>query len=55
MVIVCVNECCNTVHGRSQFVFLVFVHLLLIGLNGTNGEHCVFVFINYFAFVVLIS
>lgn len=33
------NECDNTVNGRNQFVFLVFVHLLLIGLNGTNGKY----------------
>ncbi|KAJ0177852.1 hypothetical protein K1T71_006725 [Dendrolimus kikuchii] len=33
------NECDNTVNGRNQFVFLVFVHLLLIGLNGTNAQN----------------
>lgn len=33
------NECHNTISGRNQFVFLVFVHLLLIGLNGTNGKY----------------
>lgn len=39
MVDVGVNECDNTVNGRNQFVFLVLVHLLLIGLNGTNGNY----------------
>ncbi|XP_026731729.1 protein sax-3-like [Trichoplusia ni] len=34
-----VNECDNTINGRNQFVFLVFVHLLLIGLNGTNAQN----------------
>ncbi|KAG6441228.1 neogenin [Manduca sexta] len=34
-----VNECDNTVNGRNQFVLLVFVHLLLIGLNGTNAQN----------------
>lgn len=34
-----VKECDNTINGRNQFVFLVFVHLLLIGLNGTNGNY----------------
>lgn len=38
-----VNECDNTINGRSQFVFLVFVHLLLIGLNGTNGKYYFFI------------
>ncbi|XP_032515892.2 protein sax-3-like isoform X1 [Danaus plexippus] len=33
------NECDNTVTGRNQFVYLVFVHLLLIGLNGTNAQN----------------
>lgn len=34
-----VNECDNTVNGSNRFVFLVLVHLLLIGLNGTNGKY----------------
>lgn len=38
MVDVGVNECDNTVNGKNQFVCLVLVHLLLIGLNGTNGN-----------------
>lgn len=38
-----VNECDNTINGRNQFVFLVFVHLLLIGLNGTNGKYYFFI------------
>ncbi|XP_072950045.1 neogenin-like [Epargyreus clarus] len=39
MVDVGVNECDNTINGRNQFVLLVFVHLLLIGLNGTNAQN----------------
>ncbi|XP_053605716.1 netrin receptor DCC-like [Plodia interpunctella] len=39
MVDVGVNECDNTINGRNQFVFLVLVHLLLIGLNGTNAQN----------------
>ncbi|CAH2040629.1 unnamed protein product, partial [Iphiclides podalirius] len=39
MVDVGVNECDNTVNGRNQFVYFVFVHLLLIGLNGTNAQN----------------
>lgn len=39
MVDVGVNECNNTINGKSQFVCLVLVHLLLIGLNGTNGKY----------------
>ncbi|XP_026759627.2 LOW QUALITY PROTEIN: netrin receptor DCC-like [Galleria mellonella] len=39
MVDVGVNECDNTINGRNQFVFLIFVHLLLIGLNGTNAQN----------------
>ncbi|CAH0723670.1 unnamed protein product, partial [Brenthis ino] len=38
MVVVGGNECDNTINGKNQFVFLVFVHLLLIGLNGTNAQ-----------------
>lgn len=34
-----VNECDNAANGRNQFVFLVLVHLLLIGLNGTNAQN----------------
>ncbi|XP_041968234.1 roundabout homolog 2-like isoform X2 [Aricia agestis] len=30
---------CDGVNGRNHFVFLVFVHLLLIGLNGTNAQN----------------
>ncbi|KAL0832166.1 hypothetical protein ABMA28_001623 [Loxostege sticticalis] len=39
MVDVGVNECDNTVNGKNQFVCLVLVHLLLIGLNGTNAQN----------------
>ncbi|KAG7309654.1 hypothetical protein JYU34_004140 [Plutella xylostella] len=39
MVDVGVNECDNSANGRNQFVFLVLVHLLLIGLNGTNAQN----------------
>ncbi|KAM3966923.1 netrin receptor DCC [Aphomia sociella] len=39
MVDVGVNECDNTINGRNQYVFLIFVHLLLIGLNGTNAQN----------------
>ncbi|CAH0751918.1 unnamed protein product [Diatraea saccharalis] len=39
MVDVGVNECDNTIKGRNQFVCLVLVHLLLIGLNGTNAQN----------------
>ncbi|CAG4945155.1 unnamed protein product [Colias eurytheme] len=33
------NDCDNVINGKSQFVYLVFVHLLLIGLNGTNAQN----------------
>jgi hypothetical protein len=39
MVDVGVNEWNNTINGKNQFVCLVLVHLLLIGLNGTNGNY----------------
>ncbi|XP_028170645.1 roundabout homolog 1-like isoform X2 [Ostrinia furnacalis] len=39
MVDVGVNECDNTANGKNQFVCLVLVHLLLIGLNGTNAQN----------------
>ncbi|XP_063390167.1 protogenin-like [Cydia fagiglandana] len=39
MVDVGANECDNTINGRNQFVFFVLVHLLLIGLNGTNAQN----------------
>ncbi|CAG5046506.1 unnamed protein product [Parnassius apollo] len=39
MVDVGVNECDKTKNGKTQFVYLVFVHLLLIGLNGTNAQN----------------
>lgn len=42
MVDVGANECDNTINGRNQFVLFVLVHLLLIGLNGTNGKYDIF-------------
>lgn len=42
MVDVGANECDNTINGRNQFVLFVLVHLLLIGLNGTNGKYGIF-------------
>ncbi|XP_013174127.1 PREDICTED: protein sax-3-like [Papilio xuthus] len=39
MVYIGVNECDNTINGRNQFVYFIFVHLLLIGLNGTNAQN----------------
>ncbi|VVD00378.1 unnamed protein product [Leptidea sinapis] len=33
------GNACDSVNGKSQFVCLVFVHLLLIGLNGTNAQN----------------
>lgn len=54
MVYVGVSEC-ETINGKNQFVYFIFVHLLLIGLNGTNGKYCfkylIMLSVNYF-FVV---
>ncbi|XP_047521164.1 neural cell adhesion molecule L1-like isoform X2 [Pieris napi] len=33
------GNCDNVVNGKSQFVYLVFVHLLLISLDGTNAQN----------------
>lgn len=52
MVVVGGNECDNTINGKNQFVFLVFVHLLLIGLNGTNGKYDFIVFYKHCFFIL---
>lgn len=39
MVDVGANECDNIRNGKNQFVYLVLVHLLLLGLNGTNAQN----------------